>query len=807
MSELTTCYHCGLPIGQAVHFQAQVLGELRSFCCLGCQLVAETIVSSGLDSYYQQRSDKAINPNTLPKVLEDELALYDRPDVQQEFVARQESALSVCLLVEGITCAACGWLIERHLRSLVGVYEARLNLSNHRLYLRWEPHQHSLSNLIAELRRIGYVAYPYQPDQAAERMAYENRRALRQIGVAGLLWMQVMMASMATWPEFNLDLSAGMDRILRWTALILTTPIVFYCCADFFRGAVRDLRTSHLSMDVSVSLAIAGAYIAGLWSSISGQGELYVDTVGMFALLLLTGRYLERRARERTAEATTQLVKLLPASCLKLDEQGLAQRVLLTEVQVGDRLLVPPGNLIPVDGRIIQGQSCVDESLLTGEYLPLARQAGDSVTAGTLNIESPLTLNVEALGNHTRLSAIVQLLERAQSEKPKLAEIADRVAQWFLISMLCIAAIVGLIWWQLDSSRMLWVVLALLVATCPCALSLATPMALTTATGTLHSLGLLITRGHVLEGLNRIDTLVLDKTGTLTEGRLTLESIQPLAGLNQAQCLALASALEQHSEHPIARAFGQSHEAAHQVQSYPGFGLQGMVGNQVLRIGQPQFAAALYGRNPPEPPTQQGLYLLLANPQGPLAWFLLEDSLRPEASELIHQCKQQGWTPILLSGDRSPRVQEVAQSLGITQAEGNLPPSAKLAYVQRLQAQGHRVLMLGDGVNDAPVLAAADISVAMGSGADLAKITADMVLLSNHLSRLPQAFKIAQKTRRIIIENILWACAYNAVVLPFAALGWITPLWAALGMSLSSLLVVLNALRLSRLPDVPRSSP
>lgn len=807
MSELTTCYHCGLPIGQAVHFQAQVLGELRSFCCLGCQLVAETIVSSGLDSYYQQRSDKAINPNTLPKVLEDELALYDRPDVQQEFVARQESALSVCLLVEGITCAACGWLIERHLRSLVGVYEARLNLSNHRLYLRWEPHQHSLSNLIAELRRIGYVAYPYQPDQAAERMAYENRRALRQIGVAGLLWMQVMMASMATWPEFNLDLSAGMDRILRWTALILTTPIVFYCCADFFRGAVRDLRTSHLSMDVSVSLAIAGAYIAGLWSSISGQGELYVDTVGMFALLLLTGRYLERRARERTAEATTQLVKLLPASCLKLDEQGLAQRVLLTEVQVGDRLLVPPGNLIPVDGRIIQGQSCVDESLLTGEYLPLARQAGDSVTAGTLNIESPLTLNVEALGNHTRLSAIVQLLERAQSEKPKLAEIADRVAQWFLISMLCIAAIVGLIWWQLDSSRVLWVVLALLVATCPCALSLATPMALTTATGTLHRLGLLITRGHVLEGLNRIDTLVLDKTGTLTEGRLTLESIQPLAGLNQAQCLALASALEQHSEHPIARAFGQSHEAAHQVQSYPGFGLQGMVGNQVLRIGQPQFAAALYGRNPPEPPTQQGLYLLLANPQGPLAWFLLEDSLRPEASELIHQCKQQGWTPILLSGDRSPRVQEVAQSLGITQAEGNLPPSAKLAYVQRLQAQGHRVLMLGDGVNDAPVLAAADISVAMGSGADLAKITADMVLLSNHLSRLPQAFKIAQKTRRIIIENILWACAYNAVVLPFAALGWITPLWAALGMSLSSLLVVLNALRLSRLPDVPRSSP
>lgn len=807
MSALATCYHCGLPIGQGLNFHAQVLGEQRSFCCLGCQLVAESIVSSGLDSYYQQRSDTAINPNTLPKVLQDELALYDRPEVQQDFVEHQEaSSNSVCLLVEGITCAACGWLIERHLRQLEGVYEARLNLSNHRLSLRWNPHQHPLSSLISELRRIGYVAYPYQADQAAERMAYENRRALRQIGIAGLLWMQVMMASMATWPEFNLDLSVGMDRILRWTALILTTPIVFYCCADFFRGALRDLRTRHLSMDVSVSLAIGGAYIAGLWSSLSGQGELYVDTVGMFALFLLTGRYLERRARERTAEATTQLVKLLPASCLKLNIEGQAQRVLLTEVQIGDQVLVPPGTLIPVDGRITQGQSCVDESLLTGEYLPLPRQAGDAVTAGTLNIESPLTLSVEALGDHTRLSAIVQLLERAQSEKPKLAEIADRVAQWFLISMLCIAAIVGLVWWYIDPARALWIVLALLVATCPCALSLATPIALTTATGTLHRLGLLITRGHVLEGLTRIDTLVLDKTGTLTEGRLTLESIQPLADLDQAQCLALASALEQHSEHPIARAFGQSHEVAQHVQSHPGFGLEGMVGNQLLRLGQPQFAAALYTEEPPNPPNQQGLYLLLANAQGPLAWFLLEDALRPEAAELIRTAQRQGWTPILLSGDRSARVKDIAQNLGITQAEGNLPPDAKLAYVQKLQAQGHSVLMLGDGVNDAPVLAAADISMAMGSGADLAKISADAVLLSNHLSRLPQAFKVAQKTRRIIIENLLWAGTYNGLILPFAAMGWITPLWAALGMSLSSLLVVLNAQRLSKIPDTLRTN-
>ena len=319
-------------------------------------------------------------------------------------------------------------------------------------------------------------------DQAVEELAQENRRALRQLGVAGMLWMQVMMASMATWPEFNLDLSSDLDRILRWVSLFLTTPIVFYCCGDFFKGALRDLRTRHLTMDVSVSLAIGGAYVAGIWSTVNQHGELYFDAVGMFALFLLAGRYLERRARERTAAATAQLVSLLPASCLRLDEQGQSQRILLSELQLGEHILVPPGALLPADGRILSGQSSIDESLLTGEYLPLPRQVGDQVTAGTLNVEGPLTVVVEALGNDTRLSAIVRLLERAQAEKPRLAQLADQVAQWFLLIVLATAAGVGLVWWQLDPDRAFWIVLALLVATCPCALSLATPTALTAAT-------------------------------------------------------------------------------------------------------------------------------------------------------------------------------------------------------------------------------------------------------------------------------------------------------------------------------------
>ncbi|ORL66825.1 heavy metal translocating P-type ATPase [Pseudomonas putida] len=801
MTSPTPCYHCALPVPAGSRFTAVVLGEPRSFCCPGCQAVAESIVAGGLERYYQHRSDTSANPEALPRQLQDELALYDRADVQQGFVRQQGELRETTLMIEGISCAACGWLIEKHLRNLPGVAEARLNLSNHRLLVAWDDRRVPLSHLLAELRQIGYAAHPYQPDQAAEQLARENRSALRRLGVAGLLWFQAMMATMATWPEFNIDLSPELHTILRWVALFLTTPIVFYSCAPFFKGAARDLRTRHLTMDVSVSLAIGLAYGAGIWTAMTGSGELYFDTVGMFALFLLTGRYLERRARERTAAATAQLVNLLPASCLRLDAAGHSERILLAELRQGDRVQVLPGAVIPADGRIVDGRSSIDESLLTGEYLPLARQAGDRVTGGTLNVESTLTVEVEALGQDSRLSAIVRLLERAQSEKPRLAEIADRASQWFLLFTLVASVAIGLLWWQIDAPRAFWIVLAMLVATCPCALSLATPTALTAATGTLHRLGLLVTRGHVLEGLNQIDTVIFDKTGTLTEGRLALRSIHPLGALPADRCLALAAALENRSEHPIARAFGRAATAAEDVQTEPGLGLEGQFEGERLRIGQATFVCALSGAPVPSVPQPRGQWLLLGDSQGPLAWFGLDDRLREDAPALLAACKARGWKTLLLSGDSSPMVTEVATQLGIEQAIGGLRPDDKLDRLKALQAEGRKVLMLGDGVNDVPVLAAADISIAMGSATDLAKTCADAVLLSNRLEALVQAFDLARRTRRNILENLLWATLYNGLMLPFAALGWITPVWAAIGMSVSSLIVVLNALRLTRLPS------
>ena len=807
MTTPVPCYHCALPVPSGSRFTAIVLGETREFCCPGCQAVAQAIVAGGLESYYQHRSEASANPDALPVQLLEELALYDRADVQKPFVRHDGEQAETTLLIEGISCAACGWLIEKHLRLLPAVSEARLNLSNHRLHVRWADSQLPLSELLSELRHIGYAAHPYQADRATEQLASENRLALRQLGVAGLLWFQAMMATMATWPEFNIDLSPETHPILRWVALFLTTPIVFYSCAPFFKGAMRDLRTRHLTMDVSVSLAIGGAYIAGIWTAITGIGELYFDAVGMFALFLLAGRYLERRARERTAAATAQLVNLLPASCLRLSGDGQSERILLTELKVGDHVLVHPGAILPADGKILDGQSSIDESLLTGEYLPQPRSIGDAVTAGTLNVDGALTIEVLALGQDTRLSAIVRLLDRAQSEKPRLAEVADKAAQWFLMFSLIAAAAIGLLWWQLDPSRAFWIVLAMLVATCPCALSLATPTALTAATGTLHKLGLLLTRGHVIEGLNQIDTVIFDKTGTLTEGRLALRAIRPLRDLDSDHCLGLAAALENRSEHPIARAFGRAPLAASDVLSTAGLGLEGRVGEQRLRIGQAGFVCEISQSPVPDMPQEPGQWLLLGDAHGPLAWFVLDDRLRADAPALLAACKARGWRTLLLSGDTSPMVASVAAELGIDEARGGLRPDDKLHVLQQLHAQGRKVLMLGDGVNDVPVLAAADISVAMGSATDLAKTSADAVLLSNRLEALVQAFTLARRTRRVIIENLLWAGLYNGLMLPFAALGWITPVWAAVGMSISSLTVVLNALRLTRMPKPVSPQP
>ena len=808
MTQPLPCYHCGEPVPAGSRWCVTILGEQRDMCCPGCQAVAEAIVAGGLESYYSHRTEHSVNPEALPRTLQDELEMLDRSDVQQRYVQSEGDRQSIQLLIEGISCAACGWLIERRLKQAPGVVEASLNLGNNRLSLSWDRNHTRLSALLAEIKRIGYIGHPYEADQASAQIAAENRRYLRRLGLAGLMFMQVMMATMALWDGFNRDVTPEMAITLRWTALLLTTPVVLYSCIPFFTGAWRDLKNRRLSMDVSVSLAIGATYLAGIWAILTDSGEIYFDSVVMFAFFLLAGRYLERRARQRTVESTARLVNLLPPSTLRIDENGQTQRIMLDEVRQGDRLEVKPGESIPADGVIVTGISSIDESALSGEYLPLAKRPGDRVTAGTLNVEGPLQIEVRAVGEQTRLSAIVRLLDRAQSDKPRLARLADQVAQYFLLGVLLSIVVVGGLWWWLVSGdRAFWIIIAMLVAACPCALSLATPTALTTATGSLHKLGLLITRGHVLEVLNKIDTVVLDKTGTLTEGRMTLERVEPFPGQDGELALQHARMIESCSEHPIARAFGRSASQAQDVVNHPGHGMEGSCDGRLLRIGKPGFVAELGEWTAPEVPSAPGQWLLLGDASGPIAWFVLNDRLRRDAGELISSLRRRGLRIVLLSGDHAPVVERMAAQLDIDEAIGNAAPDDKLAFVQQLQAEGARVLMLGDGVNDVPVLASADISIAMGEASDLAKTSADAVLLGSRLEAINEAFDVAGRTRRIMIQNLFWASAYNFGILPLAAIGLVTPAIAAAGMSASSLLVVLNALRLTRLPRRRQPAP
>jgi Cu2+-exporting ATPase len=778
-------------------------------CCPGCQAVAKAIVDAGLEDYYRYRTAPGRTAQALVPEFLDEIALYDRPDLQARFVRAEPGAVrEASLILEGITCAACVWLSERHVTRLEGVLEFRVNYATQRAQVRWDAGRVQLSEILKAISAIGYLAHPYDASRQQAVADRERKAALRRLAVAGLGAMQVMMFATGLYVGAWSGIEPEMARFLRWVSLVVATPVVFYSALPFFVAAWGELRRARPGMDVPVSLAIGAAYAASVWATVRDTGEVYFDSVTMFTFFLLTGRYLEMVARQRAAAAGETLVKLLPATTHRL-EAGHEVQVSIADLRPGDRVRVRPGETVPTDGRVLEGASTVDESLVTGESLPLGRGAGDRLIGGTVNVESPLVMEVERVGEDTVLAAIVRLLDRAQGEKPRIARLADRVAAWFVAALLLVAALVYAWWHSHSPDDAFWVTLSVLVVTCPCALSLATPAALTAATGTLTRRGLLTTRGHALETLARASHVVFDKTGTLTRGHLTLRRAVPLGGLGGAEALALAATLETGSEHPVARALRQAagvSGSAQDVVSTPGAGVEGVVSGRRYRVGRPDFAAGL-ASSQPVPGDDEGLtgttVVALGGEEGLLARFELADSLRPEAREAVAALQSLGVEVWLLSGDAEPVVARTAAEVGIRVARARLQPADKLAAVRALQAGGAVVVMVGDGVNDAPVLGAASVSIAMGKATELAQASADMVLLSDHLPHLAEGVLMARRTLTIIRENLWWAVVYNLVAVPLAAAGVVLPWMAAIGMSMSSLLVVLNALRLRRLPPLP----
>lgn len=798
----TCCYHCQLPINGKPLFHTCVAGIDQPMCCPGCMAVTEAIIAGGLEKYYQHRTDSAQQGEGLSDTLKGELLIYDRDDQQADFVYSKENGLKQAnLLIEGITCAACIWLLEKHLTQITGVKSVHVNLSTHEAQITWSSDALPLSVIMLNIYRVGYKAYPWRADRQDALLKKENRRFIRRLAVAGIGAMQVMMYAIALYSgAISNDMSENYRDFIRYVSAIVATPVIFYAAMPFFKAALRDLKTRHLSMDTPVSIAIGGAYIASLWATYTGSGEVYFDSVCMFTFFLLTGRYLELKARHATAIASRTLSQSLPASCLKYDGSQWV-RVPLSDLKVNDKVRVLPGDSIPADGILIQGRSSIDESMLSGEFMPVGKQADDKVLGGSINKDNTIEVRVTHTGNETQMASIVALLQRAQQEKPAIAKIADRLAGWFVLAVLVVACTVYVYWTGKSPENAFWITLSVLVVTCPCALSLATPMALTTATGALHKAGLLVTRGHVLEGLNNTRHIIFDKTGTLTQGNLVLAEILPFPTIthNPQILTELAAALEAHSEHPIAKAFSHAFSytpfQAEHIINHTGKGLEGIIEGQCYRIGKPSFA--LQKKILPNPPGE-GQWLLLSCENNPLCWFRITDSLRPEATSTIDALKATGRKVSLLSGDQEPVVATVAKTLGIEHWVSEASPADKLAFIRQCQSQGDKVLMVGDGINDVPVLAGADISLAMGNASDLARTSADAVLLSMDLRRLPETFALTGKTRKIIRENLGWALLYNVIALPLASAGLIAPWMAATGMSLSSLIVVTNALRLNR---------
>lgn len=798
------CFHCGLDVPPHTHLSLEIDGQPRRFCCLGCQAVASAIVDGGLENFYRYRTDNNPRPNEHSV----NFAVYDLPEVQEEFVyvlgnnADSGHLKQAQLLLEGISCAACVWLIEHHLGKLTGVDSVRVNATTHRCLVSWDSEQLKLSDIMSELAHIGYQPIPATEDQHQQLREKENRTALMRLAIAGFGMMQVGMVAVALYSGAD----AGWEVYLRWLSLLIATPVVFFSARPFFAAAKRSLLARHLTMDVPVSLAIGGAYIASCWATVFGGGEVYFDSVSMFTFFLLWGRYLEMRARHRNGIDTDRLAQLLPATATRWSEDGEWLAVPLKQIRAGDRVLISSGTSVPCDGRVLDGHSSVVETLLTGEPDAVEKTVGDQVIAGTLNTDSALQIEVTATGQNTRLSAIERLVEQAQQDKPTQVAVADKLAGYFVAAVLVVSALVALIWWQIDASHAFWVTLSVLVVTCPCALSLASPTALTAAVSWLRQHGLLVTRGHVLEGLPKIQRVIFDKTGTLTMGAPQVVEVRrassqaenhaPLTDQQKQQYLNVCAALETGSTHPIAQAFepySDSGVTATDVRQTTGEGVSGTIEGQHYALGKPEFVCGDLVL-----PEAEGQWLLLGSEKEPVAWIRLQDRLRDSAQPMIAALQSRGLSVELLSGDGESEVGRVAKELGFSLWQARQSPDQKLAYIQQLQEQGEKVLMVGDGINDVPVLSGAFVSVAMGGATDLAQTRADSVLLGSDLMALERAFDCAAFTRRVIRQNLFWALCYNVTALPLAAAGLVPPWAAAIGMSASSLVVVGNALRISR---------
>lgn len=776
------CRHCGEAI-TADGLRAN--GQL--YCCSGCAAAANWIHEAALDDYYQLRTVAA------GRVHGDaaDFAAWDRDVVLSEHARAVPGGREITVLTDAMRCAACAWLIDRALRSHSGVLDAGANAVTGRIVISWDPQRVRLSTLMARLASLGYRPWLATGEAREQAQRRERQRWLLRLGVAGLGAVQAMMFAEALYLDTAQQMPVATRDFFRWITFLVSTPVVFYSGWPFLEGMARELRGRRLGMDTLIASSTLLAYFASVAETLRGGLHVWYDAAVMFVLLLLVARMLEQRARGIASAQVDALARARPALASRECADGTPEQVPVAELQVGDLVRVAAGEAVPADGVLIGQGSAFDEALITGESRPVRRDVGETALAGSLCREQPARLRITRTGADTRLSQLTRLVEQAQATRPAMARVADRVSGAF-VAGLVICAGLTFAWWHLHApERAIEVTLALLVVSCPCALSLAIPTALTTAHGALARMGVLGLRGDALPTLARADRVVLDKTGTLSDGTPQLDAVDTFGGFDRESALAIAAALERESHHPLAQAFAHidTPHLAHDVCSVPGQGIEGVIGGQTWRLGRAGFVS--------DRQDDDGA-LWLAHRGTLAARFTVRESMREGARDAVAALRALGLEVELCSGDAPVAVEHFARQVGISDTHARQTPEQKLALVRRRQQDGEVVAMVGDGLNDAPVLAGADVSLAMAEGAALAQRAADFVITSPSLLRVPQAIALARRTQRIVHQNLAWALGYNVLAIPLAATGHVTPWIAAVGMAGSSLLVTLNALRLSR---------
>lgn len=781
------CRHCGGAIGDSA-VAADFIGsagddEGGPFCCTGCQAAWRLVKGLGLASYYDRR---CIDPDVRP--LKPAVERDHRLDVIAAPVRDKDGVATLHLMVEGLHCAACVWLIESILSRQPGVTHARLNMTTQRLVVRWQG-EADPAEVVAPVLAIGYRLVPYDPASLGSETLRQEKELLRCMAVAGFAASNIMLLSVSVWA--GKDMEVATRDLFHWISALIAFPALFYAGRPFFRSAFGALRHGRSTMDVPISVGITLVTVTSLWQTIRSAEHAYFDASISLVFFILIGRYLDSRARGRARSAAEHLLGLAARSVVVVRPDGLTVALPPQQVEPGMTALVAVGERIGVDGVVTEGVSEVDNSLLTGETTPETVCPGDSVFAGTLNLAAPLRLTARAVGEGTLLADIVRMMEAAEQGRARYVAVADRVARWYapVVHLAALSTFLGRFFiGHVPWETALMNAIAVLIITCPCALALAVPVVQVIASGRLFKRGILVKSATALERLTGIDTVVFDKTGTLTLGRLDLiEGGTP-------EALRLAASLAGASRHPLARALSRvvTVPVATGVTETPGSGLSATVNGRLVRLGSRAFCGV------GDDSVSDGPELWLADGDAAPVLFRFTDQPRPDAAEVVAALKRRHIAVELLSGDREPVVRRVAASVGIDRWQATAVPASKVARLEALKAEGRRVLMVGDGLNDAPALAAASVSMSPSSAVDISQTTADLVFQGDRLGAVVEAIDVARLGDQLVKQNFGLAFVYNAVTIPLAIAGYVTPLVAAIAMSSSSVLVIVNALRLSR---------